>query len=330
MGFFTSLAGIAAPLFLIASPIFSYADQAISMHRARSSAGFSLDIPLIMLVASMFRWGNTRVSWKRPPRSGALPLTGSLRIFYYPGSKYDVALLVQSFCNVFMQSILLKIALDHRPAPSSRGGEAAIPFVGTQDGLSGVQRPYNFWKWRSPKPLVHRLLFTVLLSEFSSDWHCLFSLRYWQFLLYLFIALTALELLIAPFGSIYPAYSALIGYIGLSVEATLPLPQLYANAQSKSCKGFRFSVLASWILGDSMKMFWFFTATTEIPLAFKLCGVFQAICDALIGVQYFVYGNQRPAVKVQQEWELAGESSSSNGWQTPVVRRTSLGEKSHY
>jgi hypothetical protein len=55
MGFFTSLAGIAAPLFLITSPIFSYTDQALSMHRLKSSAGFSLDIPLIMLVASMFR-----------------------------------------------------------------------------------------------------------------------------------------------------------------------------------------------------------------------------------------------------------------------------------
>ncbi|KAI0416835.1 hypothetical protein F5X98DRAFT_175089 [Xylaria grammica] len=282
MGFFTSLAGIAAPLFLIASPILSYADQAISMHRAKSSAGFSLDIPLIMLVASMFR------------------------IFYYPGAKYDIALLIQSFCNVFMQVILLKIALDHRPAPSSRGGDAAIPFAGSQDGLSGFQRPYNFWQWRSPKP-------------------------YWQFLLYLFITLTALELIIAPFDSIYPAYSALTGYIGLSVEATLPLPQLYANAQSKSCKGFRFSVLASWIVGDSMKMFWFFTATTEIPLAFKLCGVFQAICDALIGIQYFIYGNQAPQIKApQQDWELVGTSSSSNGWQTPVGRRTPMGEKSHY
>ncbi|KAF2969397.1 hypothetical protein GQX73_g4174 [Xylaria multiplex] len=283
MGFFTSLAAIAAPLFLIASPILSYADQAISMHRAKSSAGFSLDIPLIMLVASMFR------------------------IFYYPGAKYDTALLIQSFCNIFMQVILLKIALDYRPAPSSRGGEAAVPFAGTQDGLSGLRRPYNFWQWRSSKP-------------------------YWHFLLYLFVTLAALELLIAPFDSIYPAYSAVIGYIGLSVEATLPLPQLYANAQSKSCKGFRFSVLASWIVGDSMKMFWFFTATTEIPLAFKLCGIFQAICDALIGVQYFIYGNQAPQAKTQQDWELAG-LSSSNGWQTPVGRRTpsgSSGEKSFY
>ncbi|TRX96187.1 hypothetical protein FHL15_002911 [Xylaria flabelliformis] len=194
-----------------------------------------------------------------------------------------------------------------RLAPSSsRGGDAAIPFAGSQDGHSGLRRPYNFWRWRSSKP-------------------------YWQFLLCLSVALTVLELLLAPFDSIYPIYSALIGYIGLSVEATLPLPQLYANAQSGSCKGFRFSVLASWIVGDSMKMFWFFTATTEIPLAFKLCGVFQAICDALIGVQYFLYGNKGPAVKVQQDWELTAMSSSSNGWQSPVGRRTpSAGEKSYY
>ncbi|KAJ3578517.1 hypothetical protein NPX13_g2044 [Xylaria arbuscula] len=279
MGFFTSLAGIAAPVFLIVSPVLSYADQAISMHRTKSSAGFSLDIPLIMLVASLFR------------------------IFYYPGAKYDFALLIQSFCNVFMQVILLKIALEHR---TPKGSEAAIPFAGSQE--TGLRRPYNFWQWRSPKP-------------------------YWQFLLYMFITLTALELLLAPFDSIYPTYSTLIGYIGLSVEATLPLPQLYANSQSKSCKGFRFSVLASWIVGDSMKMFWFFTATTEIPLAFKLCGVFQAVCDALIGVQYFVYGNGAPPPKAAHEdWELAGKSSrsSSNGWQAPIGRRTPAGEKSHH
>ncbi|KAI0157804.1 hypothetical protein GGR57DRAFT_55977 [Xylariaceae sp. FL1272] len=236
MGWFTSLTGVIAPVFLITSPILSYADQALSMRRLKSSAGFSLDIPLIMLVASMFR------------------------IFYYPGAKYDFALLIQSFCNIFMQVILLKIALDNRPGPSSKGGDSALPFVGAQDGHPGFRRPWNFWQWRSTKP-------------------------YWHFLLYLFVSLAALELLLAPFDSVYPAYSVLIGYIGLSVEATLPLPQLYANAQSKSCKGFRFSVLASWLIGDAMKMFWFFTATTEIPLAFKLCGTFQAMCDALIGLQ---------------------------------------------
>jgi hypothetical protein len=55
MGWLTTLSGYLTPAFLILSPVISYSDQAYSMYRARSSAGFSLDIPLIMLVASLLR-----------------------------------------------------------------------------------------------------------------------------------------------------------------------------------------------------------------------------------------------------------------------------------
>jgi hypothetical protein len=55
MGWLTDLTGILAPFFIIASPVLSYSDQALSMQRNKSSAGFSLDIPLIMLVASFLR-----------------------------------------------------------------------------------------------------------------------------------------------------------------------------------------------------------------------------------------------------------------------------------
>lgn len=113
--------------------------------------------------------------------------------------------------------------------------------------------------------------------------------RYWQFLLYLFITLCFLELTLAPFP-VYGSYSALIGYIGLAIEATLPLPQILANKRARSCKGFRLSVLVSWLAGDAMKMLWFFTATSEIPWSFKLCGMVQGCCDSYLGVQYLMYG----------------------------------------
>jgi hypothetical protein len=44
-----------APVFIVTSPVTSYADQIWSMSKKRSSAGFSLDIPLIMLVASILK-----------------------------------------------------------------------------------------------------------------------------------------------------------------------------------------------------------------------------------------------------------------------------------
>src|SRR5438034_6168299 len=51
----TVAAACATPVFLVLSPVLSYSDQAISMHRNKSSAGFSLDIPLIMLIAALCR-----------------------------------------------------------------------------------------------------------------------------------------------------------------------------------------------------------------------------------------------------------------------------------
>lgn len=55
MGLIATFTGYLTPVFLVLSPVLSYSDQAYSMHRNRSSAGFSLDIPLIMLVASLCR-----------------------------------------------------------------------------------------------------------------------------------------------------------------------------------------------------------------------------------------------------------------------------------
>ncbi|KAH6636983.1 hypothetical protein F5144DRAFT_569332 [Chaetomium tenue] len=279
MSWLTTLSGYLTPAFLILSPVLSYSDQAYSMHRTRSSAGFSLDIPLIMLVASL------------------------LRIFYYPGAKYDSALLVQSCVMVAMQVILLKIGLDHRPAPYSKGGDAAVPFARVNES----QRPFNFWQWRSPKP-------------------------YWQCLLGLFVGLVVFELLLAPVPWVYQSYSSMIGVIGLSVEATLPIPQILANMRSRSCKGFRVSVLASWLIGDSMKMFWFFTSSTSIPPAFKICGMFQAACDSFLGVQYMMYGDGGPAAKEplsanwQHELQPNGFTTASGHSNAPG-RRTSTTEK---
>lgn len=72
------------------------------------------------------------------------------RIFYYPGARYDNALLAQSCVMVAMQLVLLKIGLDYRPPPYSRGGDAAVPFARVNE----MRRPFDFWQWRSPKPWV--------------------------------------------------------------------------------------------------------------------------------------------------------------------------------
>ncbi|MCJ1465788.1 hypothetical protein MMC07_004407 [Pseudocyphellaria aurata] len=233
MAILANLISAFAPIFLILSPFTSYADQILSIHRTKSSAGFSLDIPLIMLTASI------------------------LKIFYWPGARYDITLLVQALLMVGVQLLLLKVALDNRPAWRGEG-----PFRGVAEGDG---RPWGFWRWRSQR-------------------------LYWEYLLLLTLFLLALHTIFNPTST--SPYTFFIGYIGLAIEATLPLPQILANAQAGSCKGFRLSVLANWLVGDAMKMgFFFLSEEGKVPWAFKLCGIFQACCDAGLGAQYWVYGD---------------------------------------
>lgn len=114
--------------------------------------------------------------------------------------------------------------------------------------------------------------------------------RYWQFLLLLSVLLLVLHVLLAPHSPV-SLYTLFIGYLGLGIEAILPLPQILANQRAQSCKGFRASVLANWLVGDAMKMsFFFLGAEGKVPWAFKMCGMFQACCDAGLGVQWWIYG----------------------------------------
>lgn len=115
--------------------------------------------------------------------------------------------------------------------------------------------------------------------------------RYWEFLLSLTLLLAVLHTLFTPHtaGSLY---TLLIGCLGLAIEATLPLPQILANHRARSCKGFRVSVLVNWLVGDAMKMgFFFLSEEGKVPWAFKMCGIFQACCDAGLGVQWWIFGD---------------------------------------
>ncbi|KAL6243625.1 hypothetical protein RBB50_009618 [Rhinocladiella similis] len=129
LGFLSIVVDYFAPAFLVLSPITSYADQIASIHRKKTSDGFSLDIPLIMLVASI------------------------LKVFYWFGAYYDKSLLAQASLMILVQMILLKVALDNR-APD---GSQHTPFHGytAENGLRDLmegRRPYGFWQWNSAKP----------------------------------------------------------------------------------------------------------------------------------------------------------------------------------
>ncbi|KAF1847722.1 PQ loop repeat protein [Cucurbitaria berberidis CBS 394.84] len=231
MGFINAIVTNIAPIFIATSPVTSYGDQIYSMHRSRSSAGFSLDIPLIMLVASI------------------------LKVFFWFGTHFSTSLLIQAVLMIAVHLLLLHVALTNRPPPSH------LPF---QPHASN--RPYDFWQWRNPRP-------------------------FWTFITYFAGVLLVLHFLVSPTAYFIP-YTDLLGMVALTIEATLPLPQLLANWQRKGCKGFRPSVIVNWVIGDTFKMWFFFSSPVgEVPWAFKACGIFQACCDLGLAAQYLMWGD---------------------------------------
>lgn len=177
-----------------------------------------------------------------------------LRCFYWLGAEFETSLLLQSMLMIVAQTVLLKVALDNRPAAAA---DAHSPFSGAN---AATPRPYRFWQWRSQRP-------------------------YWEFLAYFVGVTTALQLL---FGR-SQLFVDLVGYVALGIEALLPLPQVLANQRSRSCAGFRVSVLASWLLGDAMKMVYFYNAQ-HVGIQFKACAIVQMVLDAYLGVQFWRFG----------------------------------------
>ncbi|RPA87073.1 hypothetical protein BJ508DRAFT_185092, partial [Ascobolus immersus RN42] len=229
MGLWNLAIHYVAPMFIVTSPLTSYADQIRNIHVTKSSRGFSLDTPLIMLLASV------------------------LRCFYWLGANFEKSLLYQSMIMIVVQLTLLKVALDNRPAH-----DASVPFAAIK---KEDVRPFSFWQWRNQRP-------------------------YWEFLAYFFSAFTFLQIF---FGS-SQTFIDLTGYLSLGIEAVLPLPQVLENQRSRSCSGFRLSVLASWILGDVMKQVFFFSSE-HVGNEFKICAGLQMMLDMYLGVQFFMFGN---------------------------------------
>ncbi|KAJ4377295.1 hypothetical protein N0V83_000119 [Neocucurbitaria cava] len=208
-----------------------------------------------------------------------------LKVFYWFGAHFSTSLLVQALLMITVHLLLLHVALTHRPPPSH------LPFQPSERKLN---RPYDFWQWRNPRP-------------------------YWTFISYFSGGLLVAHVLLSGVlggGAVFVAYTDLLGLVALTIEATLPLPQLLANFQRKGCRGFRPSVIVNWVIGDTFKMWFFFASSSgEVPWAFKACGVFQACCDLGLAAQYLMWGDGPVGVDgAGREKEVRSPVPEGNGF----------------
>lgn len=152
-------------VFFLTSPLTSYGDQILSMHRRKSSAGFSIDVCGIMLVARYFRSFALLLGLPKFPGEYRADDVSILRVFFWFGDQYELSLLGQSLLMIAVQvpipscvdvsnkqCVLLKMCLDHRPNTPINS-----------------KRPSNIWAWQNPGTYWDVLLLTHVVNLSSSQ-----------------------------------------------------------------------------------------------------------------------------------------------------------------
>lgn len=78
-----------------------------------------------------------------------------------------------------------------------------------------------------------------------------------------------------------------VGFASVTVESALAIPQVLRNQKKKSTLGVSTVLIASWFLGDTIKLGYF--VLKNQPLQFILCAVVQILIDVVLVYQFYAY-----------------------------------------
>ncbi len=161
-----------------------------------------------------------------------------IRVGYWLHSRFEPALLAQSVLMVAVQTVLIFKAVRVRRcsqrsarAGGSMEGPSSMNVAPTAASSSQASLYFppnffaHFWEWEAEQPYVAFVaVFSAAVALFSST----------------------------TLGS--PMAQEFLGWTALSIEATLGLPQIFANINNRSVKGLSVFLIMTWTLGDSTKM----------------------------------------------------------------------------
>lgn len=70
--------------------------------------------------------------------------------------------------------------------------------------------------------------------------------------------------LILQLFSLESLFGDVIGFLSMSIEATLGFPQLISNFRTKSVKGLSYTMIGMWFVGDLSKTIYFISEVTAL------------------------------------------------------------------
>ncbi|GMM30537.1 Any1 protein [Martiniozyma asiatica (nom. inval.)] len=277
------------------TPLLSYGSTVLSIRKKRSTQGFSIDICATMLIAS------------------------TLRIFYYFNDPFEMTLLRQCFAMVFIQLILLHVALKYRYAVTfekyhsnwqdiwdrfktlnqQQMDESLEEYTAHSD-KEIIQLLYAVKEFIFKSFLNNFLILTTCIIQVVKDtirlfdyhflrpfrfWQWRDATTYWKFLCGLIITLTIIQYIFNGNES----FGIILGSISFLVESSLPLPQILLFHRIKNVENFKTILLLSWLGGDVTKISYLFYGTNNVGIIFIVAALFQMSLNLVIAYQFFYY-----------------------------------------
>ncbi|KAF9195554.1 hypothetical protein BGZ50_004354 [Haplosporangium sp. Z 11] len=255
---------------MVIGPVTGYFHQYYTMYKMKTSMGFSSVTCGVLIVSSI------------------------IRIFFWIGEPFDVALLYQSILMTVVQLFLLELCVRYYPwtvqipAPVTH----SIPSSRLNSSISGNNNNNNGGNQDQGPDHIMTRASRVHGSGWYREHAAYWGTHFWNwpsigpYYLFLtgFTLLIGLSLLVI--GNT-PFFVALLGLAALGIEATVPLPQAIQNYRSKSTAGFSPAILLMWVTGDSFKTYYYIT--THAKYQFIGCGIIQLCIDCVIITQTVIY-----------------------------------------
>ncbi|KPA74171.1 hypothetical protein ABB37_09434 [Leptomonas pyrrhocoris] len=287
---------------LVFAPHVGYVAQYFEIVKSNSIEGYAPMVSLILLTSN------------------------TLRLYYYIGKHYMLALLFQAILGVLVHFWVLIKVLDVHVSQMVSARQDEVLFDENATSPSPLVVPISVEEAGSkPAPAV-----TDAQGSFSSATHVQgdtvlaedvhaasppVAAAFFRFVRFLFhledtiersllrltprsfafsyvasacVTLVAVLFYYFSIGRVWASAPAVVGYISLGIEALLVLPQILRNARRRSTEGLSMILILTWVVGDVIKVVYYCYAKQALP--FIIGGIFQILLDVVVVAQVVYYG----------------------------------------
>lgn len=244
-------------VFMVLAPNIGFIAQILKFRKTNTSEGFSKFLSFILIISNV------------------------LRIFFWFGKKFEIALLFQSILMIIMQFVLIRECLKYSNIENKQSNENN--FKDVKLGLKQfIINPTDIW-------------------EIKNFWNWPYIVDYVFFVSFFCLVLGFISHLI---GLDNHLFIEILGSAGACLEAIIGLPQIVQNYKAKSTESLSDFMIYTWVVGDSIKTFYFLQ--TQAPLQLIISGLFQLTVDIMILGQIIYY---RPK-NTKQEYDKCDEKGN--------------------